>query len=70
MLKIDAENGMHTDNIVFENLPRRIQMAIIDAMPKGLVEVHCPWWPEDHWEKKDKGLPFEECFYRIIEKTS
>lgn len=61
---------MKTRYIKFKNLSRRVQMKILDQIPKGNVEVNCPWWPEDHWEKKDKGLPFEDCFYRIVEKTS
>jgi hypothetical protein len=51
----------------FKNLSKREQKEILDAMPKGLVEVSCPWWPDDHWEIKMSGEPFEEAYYRIKE---
>lgn len=35
------------------------------AVPLGLVEVSCPWWPENHWEPKLTTDFFEEAIYRI-----
>ncbi len=53
--------------IPFENLPAKEKVKLRKAHKAGKLEVHCPWWPKNHWEEKNHGELFEECFYRIKE---
>ncbi len=50
----------------FENLSQSEKQKIIQAQKKGNLEVHCNWWPKNHWEDKvpDSEL-WDEAFYRI-----
>jgi hypothetical protein len=54
----------------FEELSEKEKIDLENAMPLGLVEVHCPWWCKGHWEDKIRGPFFDEAFYRLKEKKA
>jgi hypothetical protein len=60
--------------INFGSLNDKQKSKIKKALIEGKLEVHCPWWAENHWEEKhpftSTGEPatlWGDAFYRIRE---
>lgn len=56
------------DPKLFGDMTPEEKQEIREALPRGLVEVSCPWWRKGHWESKSYGVLFDEAAYRICEK--
>ncbi len=60
---------MSNKTIPFGDLSKKDKQQIISKIPIGIVEVCCPWWPDNHWEDKLDTQMFDEACYRIKSKS-
>ena len=57
-------------NKQYQDLTTAEKIKLKLSVPKGMVEVNCPWWPKGHWEKKTTTEFWDEATYRIIENPA